>query len=201
MEHAGDRQQVRHRQVDGFPSRQAGCYAEEARASKAVNKHACKPYYITHAKTDALQARKMLVRLSNSDAVHRRMALVQICALGGFPNVCPKTARDAFAKEGHRRRSARKKPFLTERHMLARFKFANDHAHWTVSCSWTRSAAPQTRRGRDADATWTRLLIMMLILGLADRRLAQSHLDGRVLHLDRWASREGLRHARSRRAV
>ena len=112
----------------------------------------------------------MLVKLSTSDAVHRRMPFVQICALGGFPNVCPKTARDAFAKEGHRRRSPRKKLFLTEKHMLMRFKFANDHAHWTVSCSW--SAAPQTRRGRDADATWTRLLIMMLILGLADRRLA-----------------------------
>ena len=91
----------------------------------------------------------MLVRLSNSDAVHRRMALVQICALGGFPNVCPKTARDAFAKEGHRRRSARKKPFLTERHMLARFKFANDHAHWTVSLTLLMECC-------DVDATWTR---------------------------------------------
>ena len=86
----------------------------------------------------------MLVKLSTSDAVHRRMPFVQICALGGFPNVCPKTARDAFAKEGHRRRSARKKPFLTERHMLARFKFANDHAHWTVSCSCCAADATRT---------------------------------------------------------
>jgi hypothetical protein len=82
--------------------------------------------------------RRRLVFTATLNAENRRKTMseiAQLCDLGF--HVSEKTLRQAFAKEGYHRRTARKKPFLDDIKREKRLRFALAHQHWTRD-DWRR---------------------------------------------------------------
>ena len=80
--------------------------------------------------------RRRLVATATESAGHRRMPLSEVAALCNI-EACDRTLRKAFAKEGYRRRVARRKPLLDARQRQLRLNFALAHRDWT-SNDWRR---------------------------------------------------------------
>lgn len=80
--------------------------------------------------------RRLLVFTATKDAEHRQKPYEEIAKIVGV-EASNKTLREAFAKEGYHRRSARKKPFLNYEKKSKRLNFALAHRHWTVA-DWRR---------------------------------------------------------------